>query len=63
ARSLSISLAGRNLKTWSDYSGWETETNVPGSVAFADDPGRFFTGDYFTVPHPRTFVLRLDVGM
>jgi hypothetical protein len=63
ARSLAVTVAGRNLKTWTDYTGWEPEANIPGSVAFADDPGRFYTVDLFTTPQPRTFVFRVDVGM
>jgi TonB-dependent starch-binding outer membrane protein SusC len=63
AHSLSVSLAGRNLKLWTDYTGWETESNIPGSVNTADDPGRFYTVDLFSVPLPRTFVFRVDVGM
>jgi len=63
ARSMSISLAGRNLKTWTNYTGLDPETNIPGSVTAQDDPGRFFTVDLFAVPLPRTFVLRFDLGM
>ena len=62
-RSLSLSIAGRDLKTWSDYTGWDPESNIPTSVGTADDPGRFFTSDLFTVPLPRTIVFRVDVGM
>ena len=29
----------------------------------ADDPGRFFTADFFTVPLPRTFIVRVDLGL
>jgi hypothetical protein len=63
ARSASISLAGRNLKTWTDYTGLDPETNIPGSVSTQDDPGRFFTVDLFAVPLPRMFVFRIDLGM
>ena len=63
ARSLSISVAGRDLKTWTDYSGIDPESNIPTSVAAADDPGRFFTADLFTVPLPRTFIVRVDLGL
>ena len=63
ARSLSISVAGRDLKMWSDYSGLDPESNIPTSVAAADDPGRFFTADLFVVPLPRTFIVRVDVGI
>ena len=62
ARSFTVSLAGRDLKTWTDYTGWDPESNIPTSVSVTDDPGRFYTTDYFTVPLPRTFVLRLEVG-
>ncbi|MEX2283872.1 MAG: SusC/RagA family TonB-linked outer membrane protein [Gemmatimonadota bacterium] len=62
-RSLSISAAGRDLKIWSDYTGWDPESNIPGSIGTDVDPGRFFTAGLFTVPLPRTFVLRVDVGM
>jgi hypothetical protein len=63
ARSLSISLAGRDLHTWTDYSGIDPESNIPTSVSANDDPGRFFTADLFTVPLPRTFIVRFDVGI
>ncbi len=63
ARSLSISVAGRDLKTWSDYSGLDPDSNIPTSVSPNDDPGRFFTADLFTVPMPRTFIVRFDVGI
>jgi TonB-dependent starch-binding outer membrane protein SusC len=63
ARSLAVSLAGRNLKTWTDYTGLDPESNIPTSISPTDDPGRFFNADLFSVPMPRTFVLRVDVGM
>jgi TonB-linked SusC/RagA family outer membrane protein len=63
ARSISLSLAGRDLKTWSDYTGLDPESNIPTSVGAAQDPGRFFTADLFTVPIPRTFVFRIDLGL
>ena len=63
ARSLSISVAGRDLNTWTDYTGLDPEANIPTSVPVADDPGRFYTADLFTTPLPRTFVIRVDVGM
>jgi hypothetical protein len=63
ARSLTISVAGRDLKTWTDYTGLDVESNIPTSVSTADDPGRFFTNDFFAVPLPRTFIVRVDVGL
>jgi TonB-linked SusC/RagA family outer membrane protein len=63
ANTLQISLAGRNLHTWTDYTGLDPESNIPTSVDNATDPGRFYTVDLFTVPLPRVFTLRFDVGM
>jgi TonB-dependent starch-binding outer membrane protein SusC len=63
ARQLSVSVAGRNLRTWTKYMGTDPESNIPGSVSATDDPGRFFTADLFTAPMPRTFVFRIDMGM
>lgn len=63
ARSLSISVAGRDLYTWTDYTGIDPESNIPTAVSANDDPGRFFTADLFTVPLPRTFIVRFDVGI
>jgi TonB-dependent starch-binding outer membrane protein SusC len=62
-KSLTLTVAGRNLKTWTDYSGWEPESNIPGSVDSDTDPGRVYTVDLFTVPLPRTWILRLDIGL
>ena len=63
ARSLSLSAAARNLALWTDYTGLDPETNIPGSVSASADPGRFFTRDLFATPHPRSVVFRVDVGM
>ena len=30
ASGVNVSLAGRNLRTWTDYTGWDPETNVGG---------------------------------
>jgi TonB-linked SusC/RagA family outer membrane protein len=62
-RSVRLSIAARNLKTWTDYTGFDPESNIPTSVSAADDPGRFYTADLLTVPMPRTFVFRLDLGL
>lgn len=50
---LSLTLAGRNLKTWTDYSGFDPEVNRFGTANFA-------SGDFFTLPPSRTFSIRLD---
>ncbi|MGD8319636.1 MAG: TonB-dependent receptor, partial [Gemmatimonadota bacterium] len=49
ARSASITLAGRNLKTWTDYTGLDPETTyVEGT-------------EFFTVPAERRFSFRLSL--
>jgi hypothetical protein len=54
ARDVTLTLAGRNLFTWTDYSGFDPEVN---GSAQAD----FETEDNTTLPSFRTFVVRLDV--
>jgi TonB-linked SusC/RagA family outer membrane protein len=63
ARSAKLSIAGRNLKTWTDYSGFDPESNIPGSLSTDDDPGRFYNVDLLGVPLPRIFVFRIDLGL
>jgi hypothetical protein len=55
ARSLGLTLAGRNLKTWTDYTGFDPEIN--------SSPGtNFTTQEFLTLPPTRTWTLRLNVG-
>jgi TonB-linked SusC/RagA family outer membrane protein len=51
---LSLTFAGRNLKTWTNYSGFDPEQNAAGQ-------SNFNTYDYFGLPQPRTFTARVDV--
>lgn len=60
---LSITLSGRNLATWTDYTGLDPEGNIPGSLTTDDDPGRYYQADLFTVPPTRQLILRVDVGL
>ncbi|HEX8454299.1 MAG TPA: TonB-dependent receptor [Longimicrobium sp.] len=53
-REAEITLAGRNLATWTSYSGLDPETN-----ASAQHPILF--AESFTQPLPRTLTTRLDV--
>ena len=46
-----ITLAGRNLKTWTDYTGWDPETNAGGQSTLV----RGFA--FATTPIPRTVML------
>ena len=52
---LSLTLSGRNLKTWSDYTGFDPETNFAGSGS------NFSTADFLTQPPARYFTARIDV--
>ncbi|HEX2205982.1 MAG TPA: TonB-dependent receptor plug domain-containing protein [Longimicrobium sp.] len=53
ARGAELTLAGRNLLTWTPYSGLDPETNGSGvGVAAAD---------FATQPVPRSFTTRIDV--
>ncbi len=52
---LSVTLAGRNLKTWSDYSGLDPEVNFSGQSNFGQN-------DFLTQPPSRYWTLRINVG-
>ena len=53
-QNLEFTIAGRNLKTWTDYKGFDPELN---SVAGAS----FSTSDFLTLPPTRTWTARLNV--
>jgi hypothetical protein len=55
ARDVSLTLAGRNLVTWSKYSGFDPEVNGSGQSNFSTD-------DNTTLPPFRTFTARIDVS-
>lgn len=50
----SVTFAVQNLKLWTDYSGWDPEVN--------SQTNGFSREDFFTVPNPRTMVLRLNLS-
>ncbi len=52
-RGASITLSGRNLKTWTDYTGLDPEINESGGSAFNQ-------GEFNTQPPVRVFSMRLD---
>jgi TonB-linked SusC/RagA family outer membrane protein len=54
----SISLAGRNLATWTGYSGVDPELNGQGQAAF----NGFGVQDFLTQPQIRTFILRANLS-
>jgi hypothetical protein len=52
---LSITFAGRNLHTWTKYTGLDPEVNFNGQTGFT-------TGDAATLPPNRLFQIRLDAN-
>jgi hypothetical protein len=55
-QNIKISLIGRNLISWDDYSGWDPEINTPGQ----SNGVRGF--DFAGVPIPRTYQLGVSVN-
>lgn len=53
AKSMSVTLAGRNLAVWTDYSGSDPEVNIGGSATFT-------RADYMSVPMMRNFSASLN---
>ena len=58
---LSLTVSGRNLKTWTEYSGPDPE------VGFSindnnSDPGKHYIADLLTLPAPRSVVIRVDAS-
>ena len=51
-----VTLSGRNLHTWTDYTGLDPEINESGG-------GNFNQGEFNTQPPVRTFTLRLDLKL
>jgi TonB-linked SusC/RagA family outer membrane protein len=54
---VSVTLAGRNLKTWTDYTGIDPE-----SAYFEGGGGNDIQTDFQTAPPPRYYTLRLNIG-
>jgi hypothetical protein len=55
AQGLSITFAGRNLATWTKYTGLDPELNYAGQANFT-------TADFTTVPPNRLFQIRVDAN-
>ncbi len=55
ARGLDLTIAGRNLHTWTNYKGFDPELN---STAGAN----FSTSDFLTLPPSRTWTARVNVN-
>ncbi|MEP7065286.1 MAG: SusC/RagA family TonB-linked outer membrane protein [Gemmatimonadota bacterium] len=54
--SVDVRLAGRNLKTWSNYTGYDPETNLGGAT------GHSLGLDYFNQPQARSFIITLGLN-
>jgi TonB-linked SusC/RagA family outer membrane protein len=54
--SIDVRIAGRNLKTWTDYTGLDPETTVGGSST------RVGGTDYFNLPLTRSFVFTVGLN-
>ena len=51
----SFTLAGRNLATWTDYTGYDPELNFNGSSNYS-------TADFLTQPPVRYFTARVSAN-
>jgi hypothetical protein len=51
----SLTLAGRNLGTWTDYTGFDPEANFNGTSNFS-------TAEFLTQPQVRQFTARISLG-
>jgi hypothetical protein len=56
ASGLSLTLAGRNLMTWTDYPGLDPEINETGSAS------NFTQGEFGTQPQVRYWTARLNIN-
>ena len=50
-----LTFAGRNLKTWTNYRGIDPEVNENGGANFSTD-------EFLSQPHVRYYTVRLDLG-
>jgi TonB-dependent starch-binding outer membrane protein SusC len=53
--SLSLTIAGRNLATWTKYTGFDPELNFNGTSNFS-------TAEFLTQPQVRYFTARINIG-
>jgi TonB-dependent starch-binding outer membrane protein SusC len=56
SQGLSLTIAGRNLATWTDYTGFDPEINFAGSGS------NFSTAEFLTQPPARTWTARVNVA-
>ncbi|HSJ10404.1 MAG TPA: TonB-dependent receptor, partial [Longimicrobiales bacterium] len=58
AGALAVTLAGRNLATWSKYSGFDPEVNSLGYAGAGAAGGDFYQQDFLTLPPVRQWTAR-----
>ena len=57
--SIDVRVAARNLKTWTNYTGYDPESNLGGAIdAAAGSSGV----DYFNNPQTRSFVFSVTLN-
>jgi len=54
-RSMELSIAGRNLHTWTKYKGFDPEIN-------SEPGGNFSTSDFLTLPPTRSWTARVSIS-
>ncbi len=54
-RAMELSIAGRNLHTWTKYKGFDPETN-------SEPGGNFSTSDFLTLPPTRSWTARVNIN-
>ncbi len=57
--SIDIRVSGRNLKTWTKYTGYDPETNLGGAISSGAGAGGV---DYFNNPQTRSFVFAITLN-
>jgi hypothetical protein len=54
--SIDLRVAGRNLATWTDYTGYDPEINLGGAIQATRNM------DYFVMPQTRSFLLSVTLN-
>jgi len=57
--SIDLRVSGRNLHTWTNYTGYDPETNLGGAVSANAGAGGV---DYFNNPQTRSFVFSVTLN-
>jgi TonB-dependent SusC/RagA subfamily outer membrane receptor len=57
--SIDIRVSGRNLKTWTNYTGYDPETNLGGPISSGAGAGGV---DYFNNPQTRSFAFAITLN-